>query len=128
DELNVKVRGIEFSLLQRSAAHCASGIDIEEAVLAGRAGVRAAMEGVSGVMIGFKRLQNNPYLCEIVHVPLADTANKEKVVPREWINREGNGMTQAFIDYALPLIGKEPSQLHENGLPRFAQLKKIRVK
>ena len=128
DELDIKVRGIEFSLLQRSAAHCASGIDVDEAVLAGRSGVKAALEGTNGVMIGFKRLQDNPYRCEIVHVPLAETANKEKDVPREWINAEGNGMTQAFIDYALPLIGGEPSQIHENGLPRFARLKKILVK
>ena len=52
EELGVKVRGIEFSLLQRSAAHCASGVDIEEAGRAGRTGVRAAIDGASGVMMG----------------------------------------------------------------------------
>ncbi len=127
DELGLKVRGIEFSLLQRCAAHAASGRDIEEALLAGRSGVKAALDGVSGVMIGFKRAEGEPYRCEIIHVPLAETANKEKVVPREWINEAGNYVTQDFIDYALPLIDGEPHQKHENGLPRFARLKKIRV-
>jgi 6-phosphofructokinase 1 len=127
DELGLKVRGIEFSLLQRCAAHAASGRDIEEALLAGRSGVKAALDGVSGVMIGFKRAEGEPYRCEIIHVPLAETANKEKVVPRDWINEAGNYVTQDFIDYALPLIDGEPHQKHENGLPRFARLKKIRV-
>ena len=127
EELGLKVRGIEFSLLQRCAAHAASGRDIEEALLAGRSGVKAALDGVSGVMIGFKRAEGEPYRCEIIHVPLAETANKEKVVPREWINEAGNYVTQDFIDYALPLIDGEPHQKHENGLPRFARLKKIRV-
>jgi 6-phosphofructokinase len=127
EELGLKVRGIEFSLLQRCAAHAASGRDIEEALLAGRSGVKAALDGVSGVMIGFKRAEGEPYRCEIIHVPLAETANKEKVVPRAWINEAGNYVTQDFIDYALPLIEGEPHQKHENGLPRFARLKKIRV-
>jgi 6-phosphofructokinase len=127
DELGLKVRGIEFSLLQRCAAHAASGRDIEEALLAGRSGVKAALDGVSGVMIGFKRAEGEPYRCEIIYVPLAETANKEKVVPREWINEAGNYVTQDFIDYALPLIDGEPHQKHENGLPRFARLKKIRI-
>lgn len=127
EELDVKVRGIEFSLLQRSAAHCASGRDIEEAVLAGRSGVKAALEGISDVMMGFARPESGPYQCEIIQVPLEQVANHEKQVPREWINPEGNGLTQAFIDYALPLIQGEPHQRHEKGLPRFARLKKIPV-
>lgn len=126
-KLNIKVRGIEFSLLQRSAAHLASGTDIEEAFMAGRAGVKAALEGVSGVMMGFARPQEGPYKCEIIQVPLDQVANHEKSLPLEWINEAGNGVTQAFIDYALPLIQGESSQVHEEGLPRFARLKKIRV-
>lgn len=126
-KLDIKVRGIEFSLLQRSAAHLASGTDIKEAFMAGRAGVKAALEGVSGVMMGFARPQEGPYQCEIIQVPLDKVANHEKSLPLEWINEAGNGVNQAFIDYALPLIQGEASQVHEEGLPRFARLKKIRV-
>jgi len=124
-ELGVKVRGIEFSILQRSAAHCASGVDIEEALLAGRTGVKAAMGGSSGVMMGYRRPDKGPYSCEIIHVPLDLVANREKRVPLDWINEKGNGVTRDFIDYALPLIQGEPRQIHEMGLPRFARLKKI---
>jgi hypothetical protein len=48
-------------------------------------------------------------------------------VPGEWINEEGTGLTQAFIDYALPLIQGESSPPMEDGLPRFAKLKKVRA-
>lgn len=125
EELGMKVRGIEFSLLQRSAAHCAAGVDIEEAVLAGRTGVKAAIGGASGVMMGYARPKEGPYRCEIIHVPLEDVANREKSVPLEWIRADGKGVTRDFIDYALPLVQGRPYQVYENGLPRFARLKKI---
>lgn len=125
EELGVKVRGIEFSLLQRSAAHCAAGVDIGEAFLAGRAGVKAAIEGASGVMMGYSRPQEGSYRCEIIHVPLEAVANREKRVPLEWIREDGRGVTRDFIDYALPLIQGQPYLVHEGGLPRFARLKKI---
>ncbi|MDD3418789.1 MAG: 6-phosphofructokinase [Eubacteriales bacterium] len=128
EALGIKVRGIEFSLLQRSAAHCASGVDIEEALRAGREGVKAAISGTTGVMMGFERKPGQDYGVDIVHIPLEKVANTEKTVPLDWINEEGNGVTQAFIDYCLPLIGGEPKQIHENGLPRFARLKKILAK
>ena len=52
-------------------------------------------------------------------------ANTENKVPREWINAEGNGVEQAFIDYALPLVQGETIRPLESGLPRFAKLKKV---
>lgn len=55
-------------------------------------------------------------------------ANTEKKVPIEWINAAHNGVTQAFIDYALPLIQGETQMKKENGLPRFAKLKKVIAK
>jgi 6-phosphofructokinase 1 len=58
-------------------------------------------------------------------VNLTDVANVEKKVPREWINKDGNGVTEDFINYALPLIQGESMPPFENGLPRFAKLKKI---
>ncbi|HPD01405.1 MAG TPA: 6-phosphofructokinase, partial [Acetivibrio sp.] len=55
-------------------------------------------------------------------------ANTEKKVPREWINEEGNGIKQGYIDYALPLIQGESKPPIEDGLPRFAKLKKVLAK
>ncbi len=128
EALNIKVRGIEFSLLQRCGAHLASGTDIWKAVEAGRTGVKAAIEGASNVMMGFERLQSDPYESKIIHVPLEVVANHEKTLPLEWINDEGNNIERPFIDYALPLIQGLAEQKYENGLPRFARLKKILVK
>ena len=120
-----KVRGIELSLLQRCASHCASKTDIEEAWLAGSAAVEAAVSGVTDKMVAFKCTREGGYKCETSLEPLDIVANFEKKVPREWINAEGNGVEQPFIDYVLPLIQGETDGPKENGLPRFAHLKKV---
>ena len=123
-----KVRGIELSLLQRCGAHLASQTDIDEAFLAGKSAVECALSGESGKMIAFKRESiNGEYKCSIVYQPLSICANSEKKVHREWINDAGTYVKQEFIDYALPLIQGENNRTIENGLPRFAKLKKIRI-
>lgn len=123
-----KVRGIELSLLQRCGAHLASQTDIDEAVLAGKAAVEHAISGGTGKMVAFSRADTGgAYRCEINFQPLSVIANAEKTVPREWINKAGTNVTRAFIDYALPLIQGENKRALENGLPRFANLKKIRA-
>ncbi|MCL1820289.1 MAG: 6-phosphofructokinase [Oscillospiraceae bacterium] len=127
-ELGVKVRGIEFSLLQRAASHCASQTDIDESYMAGRAAVENAVNGVTDKMVGFERVEGKEYKCNIKLLDLTYVANTEKKVPREWINTAGNGINQQFIDYALPLIQGETKQVKENGLPRFAKLKKVIAK
>ena len=121
-----KVRGIEFSLTQRCAAHCASKTDIDEAYCAGRTAVLSAVSGMTDKMIAFKRVMNDGrYSCEMELVDLTVAANAEKKVPREWINEQGNGVNSQFIEYALPLIKGESDLPMEKGLPRFAKLKKI---
>lgn len=128
NRLNVKVRPIEFSLLQRCAQHLASAIDVEEAFNAGREAVKAACEGVTDYMIGFKRvMKNGKYTCEYIRIPLAEVANAEKKVPLDWITEDGTGLKQAYIDYALPLIQGDCKAPLEDGLPRFARLKKVFV-
>jgi len=120
-----KVRGIEFSLLQRCAAHVASKTDIEESFLAGQTAVRAAVEGNTDYMVAFERAEGSEYICNTKLLPLSKVANTEKKVPREWINKEGNGILPAFVDYALPLIQGQTDILIEDGLPRFAKLNKV---
>jgi 6-phosphofructokinase 1 len=127
-KLGVKVRAIEMSLLQRCAAHLASQTDIDEAFLAGKSAVEYACAGGTGKMAGFKRTtKNGSYHCEIVYEPLSICANQEKKIPREWITENGTFVTQEFIDYVLPLIQGENSRKLENGMPRFAKLKKIKA-
>ena len=125
-ELGVKVRGIELSLLQRCASHCASQTDIEEAYRAGQYAVEAAVAGYSDKMVAFHRsTEGGEYECKLLLQPLSIVANLEKKVPRSWINAAGNGVEQPFIDYVLPLIQGELEAPKEHSLPRFAKLKKI---
>lgn len=126
---HAKVRGIELSLLQRAGAHLASQTDIDEAFSAGKTAVEAAIAGETGKMVSLMReMIDGKYTCRMELVPLADVANYEKKVPVEWIVPEGNNVTQDFIDYALPLIQGVPEIPVENGLPRYARLKKVLAK
>ena len=124
--IGAKVRGIELSLLQRAAAHQASATDIAEAEMAGRFAVESALSGVSGKMAAFGRAtEGGQYRCVPTLIDLEDVANREKTVPTEWINAEGNFVTEDFINYALPLIKGESEAVYEDGLPRYAKLKKV---
>ncbi len=124
-----KVRGIEFSLLQRCGAHVASATDVDEAFRAGKEAVEQAVAGQNGSMVAFQReMPDGKYHCKMVLLPLSSVANYEKKVPLEWINEEKNGLKQEFIDYVLPLIQGEPALPLEHSLPRYARLKKILAK
>jgi len=123
-----KVRAIELSLLQRCGAHLASQTDIDEAFLAGKTAVESAVSGITGKMVAFDRIPaEGGYACQTKLVPLETTANAEKKVPLEWIAKSGTGVTDDFIAYVLPLIQGESKHVTENGMPRFAKLKKIKV-
>ena len=128
-QLGVKVRGIELSLLQRCASHLASQTDIDESFMSGKAAVENAVAGLTDKMVGFERsYENGKYICRTKLFNLSDVANTEKKFPREWINKEGNNIESAFIEYALPLIQGETKMKKVDGLPRFAKLKKILAK
>ena len=124
----VKVRGIEFSLMQRCGAHIASGTDIEEAFNAGRKAVKAACAGKTDKMVAFERdMSSGSYKCKYKLIPVSEAANTEKKVPLEWITPDGTGLTKEYIEYALPLIQGSSKSPLEEGLPRFANLKKVKV-
>ena len=128
EKTGAKVRGIELSLLQRCAAHCASQTDIDEAFCAGKTAVEEMLKGTTDKMVGFACDRTNGYKCEMKLFDLSDCANFEKKFPREWINAEGNNVTEEFAKYALPLIQGETKLEKEDGLPRFARLKKVFAK
>ena len=97
--------------------------------MAGKAAVENAVAGLTDKMVGFERsYEDGKYVCKTKLFNLTDVANTEKKVPIEWINAQHNGVEQAFIDYALPLIQGETKMKKENGLPRFAKLKKVIAK
>ena len=124
----VKVRGIEFSLMQRCGAHLASGTDIKEAIEAGRKAVKAACAGQTDKMVAFERdMSSGSYKCKYKLIPVSLAANTEKKVPTEWITPDGTGLTKEYIEYALPLIQGSSKSPLEDGLPKFANLKKVKV-
>lgn len=128
-QTGAKVRSIELSLLQRCASHVASKTDIDEAYMAGKAAVEAAISGQTDKMVAFERItENGIYSCKTKLIGLGEVANVEKLVPREWINARGNGVEQPFIDYVLPLIQGETAMQKECSLPRFAKLRKVPAK
>ena len=128
EKTGAKVRGIELSLLQRCAAHCASQTDIDEAYLSGKTAVEEMLKGTTDKMVGFACDRTNGYKCEAKLFDLSDVANFEKKFPREWINASGNNVTADFANYCLPLIQGETKLEKEDGLPRFARLKKVFAK
>lgn len=127
EKTGIKTRAIELSLMQRCAAHCASDTDIEETFEAGKQAVKAAVSGETDKMVCYARKAGKDYVCEYKLLPLELAANTEKTVPLEWITDNGTGISDEFVKYALPLIQGEPKLVKEDGLPRFAKLKKVLV-
>lgn len=123
ERLGCKTRAIELNTLQRCSAHMASRTDITEAYQAGGAAIAAAQEGRSGEMVVLHRLSTKPYLCITELADIHVIANKEKLVPRNWITPDGFGVTQEFVDYAFPLIQSELTPIYVSGLPRHIFMK-----
>ena len=121
-EIGCKTRSVEFSTLQRSASHMASRVDIEEAFMVGGAAVKAADEGYNGNMVVIDRVSDDPYMSSAGIYDVHRIANEEKLVPREWVNKEGNYVTKDFIDYVKPLIQGDYQPIMVNGLPRHLVL------
>ena len=119
-----KTRAVELSTLQRSASHMASRVDINEAFMVGGAAVKAADEGDSGRMVVIDRVSDDPYMSAAGIYAVHKIANNEKLVPRSWVNREGNYVTREFIDYVEPLIQGDYQPFMVNGLPQHLVLKR----
>ena len=120
-ELKCKTRSVELNLPQRCAAHLASAQDLLESVAVGRGAVAAALDGVSCEMMTILRTadEKGEYAFEIGHSDVAAIANKAKVVNDEFINAEGNDVTDECCRYLLPLIRGEAAPEYINGIPDF---------
>ena len=119
DRFGVKVRSIELNVNQRCSGMLASKTDIEEAVEAGAQGVRAALRGLTGIMVAFRRLSSQPYEMECIGVDVNQVCNREKLFPLSWITEDGTDVTEEFIQYALPLIQGEPERTFSQGRPVY---------
>jgi len=123
----IKVRVAKPGLMQRAAAHSASKTDADEAALAGKAAVEAAIDGETDKMVTLLRGEGDTYTCETGLSPLSEIANGVKKLPAGWINEDGVSMNFQFLRYAQPLVQDEVEVPYENGVPTFARLSKVRV-
>lgn len=121
-ECGCKTRAVELSTLQRSASHMASRVDIDEAFMVGGAAVKAADEGDTGKMIVIDRVSDDPYMAKTGIYDVHRIANEEKVVPRNWMNKDATYVTKDFVDYISPLIQGDYQPIMVNGLPRHLVL------
>lgn len=113
--------------LQRSARHIASATDVKQAYAVGKAAVNMALAGESAVMPVIKRISDKPYRWKIDKAPLARIANKEKMLPRRYISKDGFGITPACRRYLEPLIRGEDYPPYIKGLPDYVTLKNVTV-
>lgn len=122
ENFGCKVRCLELGVLQRSAGHYASVTDIREAYNLGVYAVAAAIKGESGKFSTLKRINSKPYIVEYGTENVSVVANQEKKVPRSWINKDGNDVTEEMLDYLRPLVKGSPQIPEKNGLPNYIQI------
>lgn len=128
DRIGCKVRALEPSVLQRSAGHTSSLTDVNEAYNLGVVSVRAALNGETGVFSTFKRISDFPYSVEYSTEDIAVVANTEKIVPRSWINEDGNYVTDEMVQYLKPLIRGVVQTPYRNGLPDYIDVSHLDIK
>lgn len=126
DKLGYKYHWAVSDYLQRSARHVASKTDVEQAYAVGEAAIALALQGKSGVMPVIKRVSNNPYRWKIGQTTLGRVANREKMMPRNYIAADGFGITASARRYLEPLIrGEDYPPYDRNGMPKYVRMKKV---
>jgi 6-phosphofructokinase len=127
-ELNYKYHWAVADYLQRAARHIASKVDVEQAYALGKAAVELAIAGKNAVLPIIIRKPGKTYRWTIGEAALADVANKEKYLPREFISKDGFHITESCRDYLQPLIQGEDYPPYKKGLPQYIMLKNIAVR
>ena len=127
DNLGYKYHYAVADYLQRSARHIASAVDVKQAYAVGRAAVQFALQGKTAIMPIITRVSDKPYRWRIGEAPLSRIANKEKMLPRRYISKDGFAITEAARRYLQPLIRGEDYPPYVNGLPNYVSLKGVPV-
>lgn len=127
ERLDLPTRAVELSLTQRACSLAISKVDREEAIETGRTAVKAALSGVTGKMVIFKRVSQKPYKIELQLADLSLVANAESVIKPSMMV-DDTRMSQEFRDYVSPLIEGEVPLITKNGIVTMANWKKVLVK
>jgi 6-phosphofructokinase 1 len=127
ERLKQKYHWAVADYLQRAARHLASKTDLEHSYAVGRAAVLMALAGRNAVMPAITRISDKPYRWKITEAPLAQVANVEKMLPRDYITGDGYGITEKARRYLAPLIRGEAPPPYRDGLPQYVRLKNVAV-
>ncbi len=127
ENLGLKYHWGVADYLQRAARHIASKSDVAQAYATGKAAVELALKGRNSVMPAIKRVSDKPYKWTIEVAELKNVANKEKFMPRDYITKDGFGITEKCRKYLAPLIQGEDYPPYKNGLPQYVRLKNVGV-
>jgi 6-phosphofructokinase 1 len=125
NKLGYKVHWAVSDYLQRSARHVAAKTDVDQAYAMGKAAIEFCLQGKSGVMPTIERTSTNPYRWKVGEAQLSKVANREKMMPRSYISKDGFGITAAARKYLEPLIrGEDYPPYDRQGLPKYVRLQK----
>ena len=127
DKLGHKYHWAVADYLQRAARHIASKTDVEQAYAVGAKAVKLALQGKNSVMVTIDRKSAKPYRWTTGEAPLGKVANKEKVLPKHFISKDGFAITAKAREYLQPLIAGEDYPSYKNGMPEYVVLKNIVV-
>jgi 6-phosphofructokinase 1 len=127
ERLRYKYHWAVADYLQRAARHLASKTDLDQSYAVGKAAVELALKGHNAVMTAIVRTSDKPYRWKIGIAPLADVANEEKMLPRDYITADGFGITSKARAYLAPLIKGEAPPPYRDGLPQYVRLKNVAV-
>ena len=127
DRLRYKYHWAVADYLQRAARHLASKTDLDQSYAVGKAAVELALRGQNAVMPAIVRVSDRPYRWKLGVAPLADVANREKMLPRNFITPDGYGITERARAYLAPLIRGEAPPPYRDGLPHYVRLKNVAV-
>ncbi len=127
DGLGYKYHWAVADYLQRAARHIASKSDVDQAYATGKAAVEFALKGHNSVMPAIIRTSNKPYRWKIEMAPLKKVANVEKMMPKNFISKDGFGITKKCREYLEPLMKGEDYPPYKNGMPKYAIMKKVPV-
>ncbi len=127
-KLNYKYHWAVADYLQRAARHIASKVDVEQAYAVGKAAVELALKGQNSLMPTIVRIADKPYRWKIGTAKLEDVANREKMLPRDYITEDGFHITTKARRYLQPLIKGEDYPPYKDGLPQYVRLKNAPVR
>ncbi len=113
-----RVRADTFGYLQRSFPGLISEMDAREAWAVGELAVRWAFGKDSDGSVVIRRKPGKKYAVFFERVPLKAVAKATRHMPDAFINKAGNDVMPAFLEYARLIVGP---------LPKVAQFKRVRV-